>query len=297
MMTGESLPVERTIGDKVLGGTLNMNSYLKVTTEKAVSDSLLSKIILMVKDAQKAKPKIQRIADKVSAVFVPVVIVIALVTFFVWFSFLNESLSFSLLKAVAVLIIACPCALGLATPIAIVLGVGRAAENKILFNNAEAIENVNKIDTILFDKTGTLTYAKFDVKNIFAYKDFSENEILKIAASIENFSEHPIAKAITANFKKNSNELYAVSDFKITSGIGVTGSIEGKTYRIGGANLSRKENLEQKPGKSSKNIFIYLGDSLIGEIELSDMVKDNAKEILDILKADKYNIAMITGDR
>lgn len=295
MMTGEPLPIEKISGEKVLGGTMNVNSYLKVKTEKAVSDSMLSKIIGMVKDAQKAKPKIQRIADRVSAVFVPLVILIAVVTFVVWYSFLSETLSFSLLKAVAVLIIACPCALGLATPIAIVLGVGKAAENKILFNNAEAIENVNKVDTILFDKTGTLTYAKFDVKRIVAHKDHTENEILKITASIENFSEHPIARAIVSNYKKISGDLYEVSDFRNTSGIGVNGIINNKSYKIGGANLGDIENTDKKHS-SSRNIFVFENDVLIGEIELSDRVKDNAKEILNRLKADKYNIAMITGD-
>lgn len=302
MMTGESLPVEKIIGENVLGGTLNLNSYLKIKTEKAISDSLLSKIILMVKDAQKSKPKIQRIADRVSEVFVPIVIVIAIVTFFVWYSFLNETLSYSLLKSVAVLIIACPCALGLATPIAIVLGVGKAAENKILFNNAEAIENVNKIDTILFDKTGTLTYAKFDIKKVLSYNGYQSDEVLKIAASIENFSEHPIAKAITANYKKKSLDLHTVIDFKITSGIGVTGKINGNVYKIGGAILNEKENLTGKTGfsviskTSSKNIFIFEDDICIGEIELSDKVKDNAKDILSRLKDNNYNIAMITGD-
>lgn len=295
MMTGEPLPIEKISGEKVLGGTMNVNSYLKVKTEKAVSDSMLSKIIGMVKDAQKAKPKIQRIADRVSAVFVPLVILIAVVTFVVWYSFLSETLSFSLLKAVAVLIIACPCALGLATPIAIVLGVGKAAENKILFNNAEAIENVNKVDTILFDKTGTLTYAKFDVKRVVAHKDHTENEILKITASIENFSEHPIARAIVSNYKKISGDLYEVSDFRNTSGIGVNGIINNKSYKIGGANLGDIENTDKKHS-SSRNIFVFENDVLIGEIELSDRVKDNAKEILNRLKADKYNIAMITGD-
>ncbi len=296
MMTGESLPVERTAGENVIGGTLNQNSYLKIKTAKAVNDSLLSKIILMVKDAQKSKPKIQRIADKVSAVFVPLVIVIALVTFFVWFSYVGQTLSFSLLKAVAVLIIACPCALGLATPIAIVLGVGKAAEHKILFNNAEAIENVNKIDTILFDKTGTLTYGKFDVKRIISHNGLSSDEILKIAASIETFSEHPIAKAVTAAFKINGNDLYDVKGFVMSSGIGVTGNINGKNYKIGGANLTRLENLALSKKSSSQNIYLYENDILAGEIELSDKVKDNAAEILTKLKADKYRIAMITGD-
>lgn len=296
MMTGESLPVDKSAGEKVLGGTINQNSYLKIKTEKAVNDSLLSKIILMVKDAQKSKPKIQRIADKVSAVFVPLVIVIAFATFFVWYSYVGESLSFSLLKAVAVLIIACPCALGLATPIAIVLGVGKAAEHKILFNNAEAIENVNKIDTILFDKTGTLTYGKFDVKKVITYNSLNSDEILKIAASIETYSEHPIAKAITAAYKVNGNGIYDVKDFVMTSGIGVTGNINGNIYKIGGSNLTQTEKLAVSQKSASQNIYLYENDKLIGEIELSDKIKDNAVEILNKLKADKYNIAMITGD-
>lgn len=296
MMTGESLPLDKKTGDTVLGGTLNQNSYLKITAEKAVNDSLLSKIILMVKDAQRSKPKIQRIADRVSQIFVPIVIVIAVVTFFVWFSYIGQSLSYSLLKSVAVLIIACPCALGLATPIAIVLGVGKAAENKILFNNAEAIENVNRIDTILFDKTGTLTLGKFDVKQIIPHQNRQAEEILKIAASIENFSEHPIAKAITAEYKKDHNELLPVDDFSITSGIGVTGMINGNKYKIGGANLSEKEKLAGAEKSSSQNIFLYENDILIGEISLSDKIKDNAAEVLSKLKADDYKIAMITGD-
>lgn len=296
MMTGESLPLDKKTGDTVLGGTLNQNSYLKITAEKAVNDSLLSKIILMVKDAQRSKPKIQRIADRVSQIFVPIVIVIAVVTFFVWFSYIGQSLSYSLLKSVAVLIIACPCALGLATPIAIVLGVGKAAENKILFNNAEAIENVNRIDTILFDKTGTLTLGKFDVKQIIPHQNRQAEEILKIAASIENFSEHPIAKAITAEYKKYHNEHLPVTDFSITSGIGVTGMINGNKYKIGGANLSEKEMLAGAEKSSSQNIFLYENDILIGEISLSDKIKDNAAEVLSKLKADDYKIAMITGD-
>lgn len=294
MMTGESLPAERTAGDKVLGGTLNQNSYLKVRTEKSVKDSLLSKIISMVKDAQKAKPRIQRIADRVTEVFVPLVIVIAVCTFFVWFSVIDQSLSYSLLKAVAVLIIACPCAIGLATPIAIVLGVGKAAENKILFNNAEAIENVNKIDTILFDKTGTLTYGKFDIKNIVELNNKSNEEILKIAASVEQFSEHPIAKAIVYNYRLKNEPFYEVTNFLSSSGIGVSGWIKGKKYTIGGANLLN--NSGNGINSSSRSISIFEDDIKIGEIELSDKIKDNASEIIEKLKHHKYKVAMITGD-
>lgn len=289
MMTGESLPVEKHAGENVLGGTLNLNSYLKIETTKSVKDSLLSRIILMVKDAQKSKPRIQRIADKVSAVFVPVVILIAVITFFVWFSYIGETLSFSLLKAVAVLIIACPCALGLATPIAIVLGVGKAAEYKILFNNAEAIENVNKIDTVLFDKTGTLTYGKFDVKKIIPYNGFSESEVLKIAASIEQYSEHPIAKAIVKYYNSSQNGFYEIKEFSNTTGIGVSGYISNDLYRIGGANMNNS-------GINSRNITIYKNNEPIGEIELSDKVKDNSAEVLNKLKNEKLKIAMITGD-
>ncbi|MCC6866477.1 MAG: cadmium-translocating P-type ATPase [Ignavibacteria bacterium] len=292
MMTGESLPVEKFINENALGGTLNLNGFLKIRAEKAVKDSLLSKIILMVKDAQKAKPKIQRIADRVSAVFVPIVILIAIGTFFVWYSYIGQTLSYSLLKAVAVLIIACPCALGLATPIAVVLGVGKAAEHKILFNNAEAIENVNKVDTVLFDKTGTLTYGRFDIKNIITRSTYSTDEIHRLAASIEQYSEHPIAKAITAGYKNSEKPLYDVKDFSSSTGIGVSGKINGKNYKLGGANLQLNNS-----GKASlRNILLYEDDNLAGEIELSDKIKENAPSILKKLKAKDLKIAMITGD-
>jgi Cu+-exporting ATPase len=295
MMTGESIPSEKAAGLNAIGGTLNQNGYLKIRTERTVKDSLLSKIISMVKDAQKSKPKIQRIADKVSSIFVPIVIVIAIATFFIWFSVLGETLSFSLLKAVAVLIIACPCALGLATPIAIVLGVGKAAEHKILFNNAEAIETVNKIDTIVFDKTGTLTYAKFEISGIRVKKQgLSVKEAHRIAASIETFAEHPIAKAITAAYDIHEGGLYDVSEFRITSGIGVEGRIMGCKYEIGGANLLNA--IQSSAGSGTQSIFLFEEGKLIAEFDLSDKVRENAKEIITKLKNDGYEIAMISGD-
>lgn len=307
MITGESLPNEKIIGSKVIGGTLNLNGYLKVKTLKTIKESFLSKIINLVKDAQKSKPKIQRIADKVSAVFVPVVIIIAIGTFSVWNYIISQTFEYSLLKAVAVLIIACPCALGLATPIAIVLGVGRAAENKILFNNAEAIENVNKINTIVFDKTGTLTYGTFIIDKIITYNNRDKNEILKIAASIEKFSEHPIAKAINEHYKKNisdsckSPEYLEVKNFIITAGIGVEAFINNKKYQIGGVNLIGEKgkfnnSFESVQGENLKNIYVIESDEIIGEIYISDKIKENAKEIIHQLKKDKYEIALISGD-
>ena len=302
MITGESVPSDKTSGSKAIGGTVNLNGYLKIKTEKTVEESFLTKIITMVKDAQKAKPRIQRIADKVSSVFVPVVIIIALGTFLIWYYGYSQGLSYSLLKAVAVLIIACPCALGLATPIAIVLGVGKAAEYKILFNHAEAIENVNKIDTIVFDKTGTLTYAKFEVTDVIPRNNGSgidRNDILRIAASIENYSEHPIARAIVENFKSassGSNGLLKVDEFLITSGIGVEASINGKKYKLGGANLLSSGDTEPGADNAGKDIYLFENNRLIGEIRLKDKIKENAKQIIGILKKDKYNLALISGD-
>ncbi len=274
MVTGESVPNEKVIGANVIGGTMNLNGYLKIKTGKIGEDTFLSRIIHLVKDAQKSKPKIQRIGDKVAAVFVPIVILIAIATFLVWYMWIGQVFSYSLLKAVAVLIIACPCALGLATPIAVVLGVGRAAENKILFNNAEAIENISKINTIVFDKTGTLTYAKFEVTDIIPAQNGNstdKNEILKKAASIENFSEHPIAKAIVEHYKSENGknaELYKPDDFRIVSGIGVEASISGKAYKIGGANLLKKDQKLSGIANESKNgfndIYLFENNELLG---------------------------------
>ena len=307
MISGESVPADKSLGSKVTGGTLNHNGYLKVRTEKTGKDTFLNKIIDLVKDAQKSKPQIQRLADRVSAVFVPIVIVIALVTFSVWYFWLDHDFAFSLLKAVAVLIIACPCALGLATPIAVVLGVGKAAENRILFNNAEAIENVSKVDTIVFDKTGTLTKGKFEVTGISVMdSEKTENEILRLAASVENFSEHPVARAIVDYYRRtnpanNGNSLFKPDEFKIISGIGVVAHIGGKFYQIGGANLIVSGNLLKNKGDSVQSkvdysdIFLFEDGRPVGEIKVSDKIKDNAARVIRELKKN-YLISLVSGD-
>jgi Cu+-exporting ATPase len=299
MITGESVPADKFTGSQVTAGTININGFLKIKAERVGKETFLSKIINLVKDAQKSKPKIQRLGDKVAAVFVPVVIIIALITFFVWFSWIEQTFGYSLLKAVAVLIIACPCALGLATPIAVVLGVGRAAENKILFNNAQAIENVDKVNTIVFDKTGTLTFGKFEISEIITHNSVSKEDVLKIAASIENYSEHPIAKAIVEHFNNtNSNNvingsLLKIDNFLNTSGIGVEAKIGADMYEIGGANLLTKKYTGTK---SSGNIFLFKNGELIGEIKVNDKVKPNAKEITAKLKDENYYLSIISGD-
>jgi P-type Cu+ transporter len=305
MMTGESLPVDKSPGSNVIGGTISLSGFLKVKAERSVKDSFLSQIITMVKDAQKAKPKIQRIADKVSSVFVPIVIVIAIGTFIVWNFAFSQTLSYSLLKAVAVLIIACPCALGLATPIAIVLGVGKAAENKILFNNAEAIENINKIDTVVFDKTGTLTTGKFEVTEIISSGRSDESgktEVLKLAASVENLSEHPIAQAIVEKFRAVSgsgtgnSEFYEVSEFKTDSGIGIEAKINDKVYKLGGANLASRDNLLKEKSGGMQNIYLFENDEPIAEFILKDSIKHNAKTVVADLKDNGYKVSIISGD-
>jgi P-type Cu+ transporter len=292
MVTGEAMPITKAKADKVTGGTINLTGYLKIRTEKTVKESFLSKIITLVKDAQKSKPKIQRIADRVSSVFVPIVIAIAILTFVVWNFWIGQEFGYSLLKAVAVLIIACPCALGLATPIAVIVGVGRAAENKILFNNAEAIENINKINTIVFDKTGTLTYAKFEVTKVIPQNGtaYSEEELLKKTASIENFSEHPIAKAIVKQYKSGmkNGELYIVEDFKNISGVGVEARIGKNIYKIGGASMMT--------GEDYRNIYVFENGSIIGELQIDDSIRKNAKEVVSRFKQEGYEVALISGD-
>lgn len=308
MISGESIPAEKSEGSKVTGGTLNGSGYLKILTQKTGKDTFLNKIIDLVKDAQKSKPQIQRLGDKVSAVFVPIVIIIAIVTFVIWYFWIDQNFAYSLLKSVAVLIIACPCALGLATPIAVVLGVGKAAENRILFNNAEAIENVSKIDTIIFDKTGTLTYGKFEVTDVILPENghgLTKEEVLRLAASIENFSEHPIARAIVDHYNKtipgnNGNSLYKPDNFRIISGIGVEAEINGKFYQIGGANLIGTQNTARKDGEFIKNselsnIYLLEDGRLIGEIKVSDKIKDNAPKVIEELKK-HYFISLVSGD-
>jgi heavy metal translocating P-type ATPase len=232
------------------------------------------------------------------------VIVIALATFVIWYLWVGQEFSYSLLKAVAVLIIACPCALGLATPIAVVLGVGKAAENKILFNNAEAIENVNKVRTIVFDKTGTLTYAKFRVSEVTPVKDlkaYDGKKILKTAASLEQYSEHPIARAIVEHYRVlYSNEtLYAVEDFKAISGIGVEARINGNEYKLGGANLIEKNNYkdtEHAESFGTSGLYFFENNKLIGEIKINDRIKDDANEVITRLRGEHYNLSLVSGD-
>jgi len=299
-MTGESLPVEKKLGDSLMSGTILRNGFAKMRAEKVGNDTMLSKIISLVKDASNKKPKIQKLADRISAVFVPIVIVIAIVTFLVWYFIIGSEFDKSLLFSVSVLIIACPCALGLASPIAIIIGVGRAAENGILFNNVDAIENLMKVNTVCFDKTGTLTTGEMRVKNIYVLNNMNKNELMRYVYSVEKFSNHPIAKSIiNYGIDKNMISEKNVKNFSNESGFGVSATVNDKSIMIGNESFIRSKNISFSRvlfQTSKNNLFVSINNEIAGVIEIEDKIKNEAQEVVKKLKDQKLNIFMISGD-
>ncbi|HQY52888.1 MAG TPA: heavy metal translocating P-type ATPase [Ignavibacteria bacterium] len=299
-MTGESLPVEKRAGDDLMSGTVLRNGFVKMDALKVGKDTMLSKIIALVKDASSNKPKIQKLADKISSVFVPIVIVIAALTFSYWFYIADAAFDRSLLFAVSVLIIACPCALGLASPIAIVIGVGRAAENGILFSNVDAIENLMKIDTVCFDKTGTLTTGEMSVKNVYTRNGYTEYDLMKYIYSVEKLSTHPIAKSINNYSVDNSILTFNnVTDFKNESGFGVSANVNNKRVMIGNEELFRKNNItfpEIFYNSGYTNLFVSIDENISGIIEIEDKIKDEAKSVIEKLNKKNFDLFMISGD-
>ena len=299
-MTGESVPIEKQKDDKLISGTLVKNGFAKMKAEKVGKDTMLSKIISLVKEASNSKPQIQRLADKISSIFVPIVVSISVITFIIWYVFIGKQFDESLLYAVSVLVIACPCALGLASPMAVVIGVGRAAENGILFNNVEAIEKLNKIDTICFDKTGTITTGEMVLKNTIPYNQMDKNEILKYAFSIEKYSNHPVAKSIYNYSVANNIDIFEnVTDIVNSDGLGITGIVNNKKVLIGSAkfmNESKINGFEIENEKNNKNLFISIDDAITAAFEFEDKIKENAKEVLDKLKLNNLELYLISGD-
>lgn len=299
-MTGESLPIEKRSGDNLLSGTVLKNGFVKMKAEKVGKDTMLSKVISLVKDASNKKPKIQKLADKISSIFVPIVIIISLLTFLVWYLIIGEAFDKSLLFAVSVLIIACPCALGLASPIAIVIGVGRAAENGILFNNVDAIENLTKADTICFDKTGTLTTGEMKVKNVYVTNDMTKNELMKYVYSVEKLSTHPIANSIVNyGIDNNITREMKVEDFRNESGFGVSAKIYNKNILIGSESFLKNKNISFAGvliKTNNNNLFVSIDNEIAGIIEIEDSIKEEAKDVVKKLKADKFELFMISGD-
>jgi len=299
-MTGESLMVEKKKDDRLISGTLMKNGFVKMKAVKVGKDTTLSRIISLVKDASNSKPQIQRLADKISSIFVPVVVSISAITFLVWYFILGTPFDESLLFAVSVLVVACPCALGLASPMAVVIGVGRAAENGILFNNVEAIEKLNKIDTVCFDKTGTVTTGEMQLNSIKTFNDITEADLMKYVFSVEKFSNHPIAKSvINYCIDKQIDIFNNVSDVINEDGMGISGKVEGRTVLIGSPAMMDKFSIEQTDtieNKQSRNLFVSIDNKLAGEIEFEDRIKDEAKEILNRFESKGFEMFLISGD-
>lgn len=306
MITGESIPVEKQIGDRVIGATINKNGSLEFKATRVGSETTLSRIIKLIEDAQNSKAPIQAMADRISSWFVPLVILIAIVTFLVWFFLLGSSFTFALMAFTAVVVIACPCALGLATPTAIMVGTGKGAEKGILIKGGEPLQAARDINVIVFDKTGTLTYGKPVVTDVLPADGFTKNDVLKLAASLENTSEHPLAEAIVASAKEKAVRLGEVKYFEAIPGHGVQGMIEKTTYLLGNRKLiidkskGKLEVFEQKlrqletQGKTA--MLLATKKQIIGLVAVADTIKPSSKVAVRRLKDSGIEVFMLTGD-
>jgi Cu+-exporting ATPase len=306
LVTGESMPVTREVGGKVIAGTLNQSGGFVMRADKVGRDTLLSQIVKMVAEAQRSRAPIQRLADQVAGWFVPAVIAVALVAFAAWAWFGPEPrMAFGLVAAVSVLIIACPCALGLATPMSIMVGVGRGAQAGVLIRNAEALERMEKVDTLVVDKTGTLTEGKPKVVAIVAASGFQEADILRLAASVERASEHPLADAIVRSAKERNLDLGKVEEFDSPTGKGATGKVDGKTVVLGNANFLTSLGVDTQPlseqgerlrGDGATVINIAVDGRLAGLFAIADPVKPSTPDALKALAAEGIKVIMLTGD-
>jgi Cu+-exporting ATPase len=306
MVTGEPIPVEKEQNSKVTGGTVNGTGSFVMRTERVGSDTLLAQIVRMVSEAQRTRAPIQRMADVVSSYFVPTVVIVAILTFIIWTIVGPEPrFAYALVNAVAVLIIACPCALGLATPMSIMVGTGRGATAGVLIKNAEALEVLEKVDTLVVDKTGTLTEGKPRLASIVSGNTTREEEILRLAASLERGSEHPLAAAIVAEAQERSLQIAEAKDFRSITGKGVIGTVEGKKVALG--NQAMLQELGVQPAKSADRVeelrrdgqtvmFVMVDGFVIGMIGVADPVKPSTPEAIRLLHEDGVKVAMLTGD-
>lgn len=310
MMTGEAMPVEKSVGDKVIGGTLNSSGSFVMQAERVGSETTLAQIVKLVSEAQRSRAPMQRLADKVAAYFVPAVIAVAVLAFAGWMLLgPGPRFAHALVAAVSVLIIACPCALGLATPMSIMVAIGRGAHVGVLIRNAEALEMLARVDTLVLDKTGTLTEGKPLVTqiNVFAGSGFTEDSLLAVAASLERSSEHPLARAIVSAAQEKRLPFSIASDFRAVSGQGVTGIVCGQQAIAGTASFLREQGIElpagvsslegQKDSAAASTVYLAIDRHPVGVILLSDRIKPSAAEAIKSLRADGLRLVLLTGDR
>jgi Cu+-exporting ATPase len=306
MVTGESMPVTRAAGDRVIGGTLNQSGALVIRADKIGRDTMLARIVQMVADAQRSRAPIQRMADRASGWFVPMVLAVALLAFAGWAIWGPEPrFAFGLVAAVSVLIIACPCALGLATPMSIMVGVGRGASLGVLIKNAEALERMEKVDTLVVDKTGTLTEGHPSVTAIVAADGFAEDELLRLAAGVERASEHPLARAIVEAAGRRGIGIPDVADFDAPTGKGALGTIGGRRVLLGNAGFLGEQGVDATPlatqadalrGDGATAIFVAIDGVVAGVLAIADAVKETTAEALAALRAEGIRVVMLTGD-
>jgi P-type Cu+ transporter len=307
MITGEPIPVDKTINDAVSSGTINGTKSFVMVAEKVGSETLLSQIIQMVNNASRSKAPIQKLADKISKYFVPIVIVVAVITFVVWRYFGPEpAMVFAFVNAIAVLIIACPCALGLATPMSVMVGVGKGAQNGVLIKNAEALENLNKVDVLITDKTGTITEGKPSVEKVVNASGENDIKLLEYIATLNQYSEHPLAEAIVKYGKTKGVVLQKSNDFEAVMGKGAIGTVDGASIAIGNKKLMVQVNAdlsealdttiiaEQKLGKTVS--FISVNKKVVGYVCITDAIKETSKEAIRLLQKKGIDVIMLTGD-
>ena len=300
MVTGESLPVDKIVGDTVIGSTINNSGTLVFKAEKVGSETVLAQIVDFVKKAQTSRAPIQDLTDKISGIFVPAVVILAILTFWVWFVLFEASFVTSLLYGVAVLIIACPCALGLATPTALMVGTGRSAKMGVLLKNGTVLQEIQKVQTLVFDKTGTLTEGKPVVTDIIG----DETEVLVLAASLEEASQHPLAQAIVKRTSEAGLKLQPVENFQALHGKGVSGQINGKQVLLGNAKMldgmdissAYKEKLEELEKEAKTVVYLAVDNEIKGLLALQDIPKENAKLAINQLKKRGLQTVMLTGD-
>jgi Cu+-exporting ATPase len=306
MISGEPIPVDKTVDDTVISGTINGNKSFIMIAEKIGSETVLSQIVEMVNDASRSRAPIQKLADSISKYFVPIVVIISVITFIVWANFGPEpTMVYGFINAVAVLIIACPCALGLATPMSVTVGVGKGAQSGVLIKNAEALENMNKVNVLITDKTGTITEGKPSVEKVFAVKNNEEELLLKIA-SLNQYSEHPLAEAVVKYAKTKKKSLVEVKDFEAIAGKGVIGTVENTKVALGNKKLMEQVNAsvpgdldnkiiaEQKLGKTVS--YISVDQVVVGFVSISDAIKSTSASAIQELINQGVEVIMLTGD-